>query len=320
MYCVLAYYFFNKIEDPQSFIKEHKKYLESKDARGRIYINEKGINGQMSIHESQAEEYIQWLHGFDPLKGMEVKIHLFEDHAFAKLTIKYRSQLAALDAKVDMKNTAEHVSPKKWKEMLESQDKDTIVVDVRNQYEWEVGHFEGALLPKLETFRDFKEYVQKLKETYNQKTKVMMYCTGGIRCEMYSCLLKEEGFDSVFQLDGGVIKYGLEEGSSHWKGKLFVFDDRMAVPISSETAEVISRCHHCGTESETYHNCANMDCNHLFISCLECAKELQGCCSTHCTKMPRVRKFEPKKHPRPFRKLPFEEKQKLSQKDNSESH
>lgn len=313
MYCVLAYYYFNKILDPHLFIKEHKEYLSSKDAKGRIYINEEGINGQMSIHESQAEEYIQWLNSFEPLKDMEVKIHLFDEHAFAKMTIKYRDQLAALDSKIDMKKTGEHVPPKKWREMLENKDPDTILVDVRNQYEWEVGHFEGALLPKLETFRDFKSYIQELKKQYDsKKTKVMMYCTGGIRCEMYSCLMKDEGFDQIYQLDGGVIQYGLKEGSSHWRGKLFVFDDRMVVPISSDKAEAIAKCHKCGCECDTYYNCANMDCNGLFISCDDCAAELKGCCSEKCTHEPRVRKFEPSKHPKPFRKLPFEEKQTLS--------
>ncbi|MCH9631350.1 MAG: hypothetical protein S4CHLAM37_13730 [Chlamydiia bacterium] len=315
MYFVLAYYHFNEIKDPHAFIKAHKEYLQGKDAKGRIYINEEGVNGQMSIHEDQAEDYIKWLNAFEPLKDMDVKVHLFESHAFAKLTIKYREQLAALDSSVDMAQTGEHVAPNAWKQMLEAKDENTILVDVRNQYEWEVGHFDGALLPKLKTFRDFKEYVDELKKTYDtKKTKVMMYCTGGIRCEMYSCLMKDKGFDSVFQLDGGVIKYGLEEGSKHWKGKLFVFDDRMAVPISEETTEVIAHCHDCGCPCEVYYNCANMDCNKLFISCEDCAKKLMGCCSAKCTHEPRVRTFTPSKHPKPFRKLPFEEKSELNSK------
>lgn len=317
MYLVLAYYFFNEIPDPHAFIKDHKKYLASKDARGRIYINETGINGQMSIAAEQAEDYVNWLHAFAPLKDMEVKAHQSYEHAFAKMTIKYRDKLVAIDESIDFNRTGEHLSPSQWKEVLEEKDKDTIVVDVRNRYEWELGHFEGALLPNVQTFREFKEYAEELKKTYNPKTRVLMYCTGGIRCELYSSLLLDKGFDQVYQLEGGVIKYGLEEGSKHWKGKLFVFDDRLSVPISEEPAEVISKCHLCNCDSETYYNCANMDCNELFLSCKECAQKLHGCCSEKCTKEPRVRAFVPVENPKPFRKLSFEEKQALNKINES---
>ena len=131
----------------------------------------------------------------------------------------------------------------------------------------------------------------------------MMYCTGGIRCESYSALLKKEGFEQVYQLDGGVINYGLEEGNKHWKGRLFVFDDRLSVPISEEGQEtLISHCHQCDTPTDVYYNCANMDCNALFLSCPTCAEKLAGCCSAECVEAPRVRPFEKKERPKPFRK------------------
>jgi len=318
MYLVLAYYYFLKpparLEDVARFVKAHQQFLKDKDAKGRIYINETGINGQMSIHEKDAESYIEWLRQQGPFHDIEFKVHLSEDHAFAKMTVKYRKQLAALDSEVDLNLTGEHVPAKQWKEMLEAQDEDTILIDVRNDYEWKVGHFEGAILPELENFRDFTDYVDHLKRLYDaKKTKVMMYCTGGIRCELYSALMRQKGFDTVYQLQGGVIKYGLEEGVSHWKGKLFVFDDRMVVPISKEETEVISRCAHCNEPSDTYYNCANMDCNALFLACPACAQALQGCCSEKCTHEPRVRAFTLSTHPKPFRKLPFAEKLALRQ-------
>ncbi|MBM3191119.1 MAG: rhodanese-related sulfurtransferase [Chlamydiae bacterium] len=317
MYVVFAYYHFLKppqvLQDPQRLVKEHQKFFQDKDAKGRIYINEHGINGQMSIHEKDAESYMAWLHKIDPFKDVEFKVHLAEEHAFAKMTVKYRKQLAALDAEVDLNLTGQHVSPEEWKKMLEAKGEDTILIDVRNRYEWEVGHFEGALLPELETFRGFGEYIERLKKSYDaEKTKVMMYCTGGIRCELYSALMKEKGFPEVYQLQGGVIKYGLEEGVDHWRGKLFVFDDRMVVPISEENTEVISHCKFCGTLSDVYVNCANMDCNALFISCPACLVEQKGCCSEACTHAPRVRAFEAEKRPKPFRKLPFEIKSSLN--------
>jgi UPF0176 protein len=221
------------------------------------------------------------------------------------MTVKTRPQLVALDAAVDMSKAGTHVSAEKWKEMLENRDAGTLLLDVRNDYEWEVGHFEGAELPTLEQFREFPKYAQELKKRCDpQKTKVMMYCTGGIRAEVYSALLKEEGFAEVYQLQGGVIKYGQEAGSKHWKGKLFVFDDRLAVPISEkDPAEVISACIHCQTTSDLYFNCANMDCNELFIACLPCAEKTKGCCCPQCEAAPRVRTFQTTDRPKPFQRL-----------------
>lgn len=317
MYFVLAFYHFKKIPDPKAHIKEHKDFLSKKDARSRIYINEEGINGQMSIHEQEASTYIGWLKSFDFFKDLEVKIHEADEHAFAKLTVKYRKELVAIDAQVDMKDTGKHLSPKEWKEMIEKKDPNTILVDVRNEYEWKVGHFEEAILPNLKTFKDFKEYIDELKHKYApSNTKVMMYCTGGIRCEIYSCLMKNKGFDNVFQLEGGVIKYGQEEGDKHWKGKLFVFDDRMVVPLSKDNTEIISQCHACCTPSDKYYNCANMDCNKLFIACPDCAKKLKGCCSEECVEAPRVRAFDPSETPKPFKKLDYSIKSKLNEKLN----
>jgi UPF0176 protein len=312
-YAVLAYYRYVDVEDPHGLIREHQKLLGSLDAKGRIYISAEGINGQMSIAESDMQQYIDWMHTLSPFKGLEFKVHEHPEHAFAKMTVKYREQLAALDEKVDWKNTGEHVSPADWKKMLENRDDDTLLLDVRNDYEWRVGHFAGATLPKLEQFREFPAYADELKEEHDpKKTKVMMYCTGGIRCEIYSALMKDRGFDEVYQLDGGVIKYGLEEGKKHWDGNLFVFDDRMVVPLDGEDAPPIDTCHTCGVPSDVYYNCANMDCNALFVSCNTCNEKHKGCCGADCETAPRVRPYQTEQHPKPFRKLPFEEKQQLS--------
>lgn len=301
-YLILAYYRFCDIPDPQGEVAAHKDFLGALDARGRIYISEEGINGQMSISEEDAKTYLDWIQSRDEFRDMPIKIHDYHEHAFEKLKIKYRKQLVALDSPVDMAKTGEHLPPGKWKEMLENQG-DHILIDVRNDYEWKVGHFEGAVTPACRTFREFKEYAEELKKQVNpQNTPVMMYCTGGIRCELYSALLKEKGFERVYQLDGGVINYGLSEGSKHWKGKLFVFDDRMTVPISDEDPSVISHCHRCEALAEDYYNCANMDCNHLFICCKNCLAELKGCCSKDCMEAPRVRPFKHQNPHKPFRK------------------
>lgn len=319
-YLVLAFYILTKIDEPKREVKRFYRFLESVDALGRIYINEDGINAQMSISKEDAPVFYDWLKADSRYAGTEIKIHHYPEHAFPKLTVKYREQLAAMDKDFDLSKGGKHASSEEWAKMIEERDENTIILDVRNDYEWDVGHFEGTERPTFETFREFPKYVEDLAKSRDpKKTKVLMYCTGGIRCELYSCLFKDEGFDEVYQLDGGVIKYGQEQGNKHWKGKLFVFDDRLVVPISEEAeAETISQCKFCNTPIDVYYNCANMDCNDLFLSCLECATKMVGCCSEECTQAPRVRAFEPKENPKPFRKLPFEEKQQLS-KDSSSS-
>lgn len=304
-YAVLAYYYFTPIENPALEVLRHKEFFSIRDIKGRIYISQEGINGQMSASFAAAEEYMAWLKSDSRFKDVEFKIHTHPEHCFPRATVKTRPQLVALDAEVDMSKGGKHVSAEEWKQMLENKDEQTIILDVRNDYEWEIGHFEGAELPTLEQFREFPSYAKKLKETRDpKKTKVMMYCTGGIRCEVYSALMKEEGFDEVYQLQGGIIKYGLEEGSKHWKGKLFVFDDRLSVPISEkEPGEVISSCVHCGAKSDLYFNCANMDCNELFICCLECGEKMLGCCCSACQEAPRLRVFQKSERPKPYRRL-----------------
>lgn len=300
---VLAYYFFTPIEDPHAEVQKHKEFLKDLDIRCRVYISEEGINGQMSASKEAGQHYIEWLKSDPRFSQVVFKFHSYPEHVFPRQTVKYRSQIVAMDETVDMALTGDHVSPKQWKEMLATRDESTVLLDVRNDYEWKVGHFEGAELPDLEMFREFPEFARKFKEKHDPKeTKVMMYCTGGIRCELYSALLKKEGFENVFQLDGGVINYGLVEGQDHWKGKLFVFDDRLAVPISDQDAEVISHCKHCGEKSDAYFNCANMDCNELFLCCPTCAEQFKGCCSEACQRQPRVRPYESVERPKPFRR------------------
>lgn len=301
-YFVLAYYTFQPIENARLEVQEHKDFLVKLDATSRIYISEEGLNGQVCLERSDALKYIDWMHSKKPFKNLEFKVHEWHEQAFPRLVIKYRKYLVGRDRDVDFTNQGEHVHPAKWKEMLEVE-KDALLLDVRNTYEWKVGRFKGAEVPPCETFRDFEKYAEELKKSHDPKTKkVMMYCTGGIRCEVYSALLKDLGFEKVFQLQGGIIKYGLEEGSKHWQGKLFVFDDRLTVPISHEEAPIIGTCHHCKTPSESYYNCASTDCNCLFLSCRPCLEKFNGCCQEACTHSARLRPFNQQNPHKPFRR------------------
>lgn len=255
----------------------------------------------MSATYDDANAYIDWMHSRVPYKNLRFKIHEYHEQAFPKQTVKYRKQLVAFDRDFDTSEGGTHVSPKEWKEMLED-DKEYLLLDVRNEYESRVGHFEGATLPSCDTSRDFNEYAETLEKQKDLKTPIMMYCTGGIRCEVFSAILKKKGFTHVYQLDGGVIDYGLKEGSKHWLGKLFVFDDRLTVPISEEETNVIGTCHHCDEKIEAYYNCANMDCNTLFLCCPNCIEIFKGCCQSSCQKGARLRPYQNQNPHKPFRK------------------
>jgi UPF0176 protein len=218
--------------------------------------------------------------------------------------VKYRKQLVALDHNADPHKCGDHLSSEEWKKMLQGEEQ-VLLLDVRNDYEWKIGHFKGAVKPPLDVFRKFPEYAKQLTQEYNtSSTKVLMYCTGGIRCELYSALMKDVGFENVYQLQGGVIRYGLEQGQDLWEGKLFVFDDRLSIPISEkeEPKAPISTCKHCSTACDVYYNCANMDCNELFLSCPACAEKLLGCCQESCKCAPRIRAFASAEKPKPFRR------------------
>lgn len=309
-YFVLAYYCITPIEKPHEEVLRHQEFFKTRDFKGRIYISEEGINGQASGSKQHAQEYMEWMQADPRFKEMPFKLHEAKEHAFPKMTVKYRKQLVAVDCPVDFSKRGQALSPEEWKKMLEERDEHTLIIDTRNDYEWKIGHFEGSELPPLETFREFPQYARTLKETRDPKeTVVMMCCTGGIRCEYFSALMKQEGFEKVYQLDGGIINYGLKQGTDHWKGNLFVFDDRLVVPLSSEKQEPISHCQHCQTQSDVYYNCANMDCNELFVCCESCLHAHQGCCCTNCQQSERVRPYHKDGSAKPFRKCSHQEKQ-----------
>lgn len=301
-FLMLAFYKFTPLEAPKALIKNFKCFFENLGAKGRVYISEEGINGQMSVCKEDLEKAKAYLNQIKGLEKMSVKLQPNAVHGFEKLIIKYREHLVGLKDPVDLSIKGDYLSPEDWKALLESNE-DKIVIDGRNDYEWEVGHFKGAEKPPCRTFRDFPDYIKEIKEKHGTNKKVMMSCTGGIRCELLSSMMIKEGFSEVYQLEGGVINYGNTVGSDGWEGKLFVFDDRMAVPLeANKEPEPISSCSSCDAKTDTYYNCANMDCNKLFLACPDCIEAHQGCCSEECMNAPRLRAFEPEKGNRPFRK------------------
>jgi UPF0176 protein len=291
----VSFYRYVQIANPQDFRDTLFEMWSQLNCLGRIYVAHEGINAQMNVPEHHWDQFKEHLYALPELSGIPFKIAVEDDgKSFLKLTVKVRKMIVADGLKpgeYDVTNVGRHLTAAEWNEALTQED--VVVVDMRNHYESEVGHFEKALLPEAETFREeLPEVLNKLKGQENKK--VLLYCTGGIRCEKASSFLKHHGFEDVNQLHGGVIDYYRQikekQLPNHFRGKNFVFDERLGERISDE---IISSCHQCDATSDRHVNCANVDCNILFIQCESCAAAYEGCCSKACSdylKMPEEEK------------------------------
>lgn len=259
---------------------------EGLDLRGRILIAAEGINGTVSGLCAATEEYMRVLGDDARTQGMEFKVDDAEEHAFPRLNVKLREEVVTLGlAEEDFSPTeltGEHLSPAQWREMMDQED--VVMIDARNDYEWELGHFEGALLPPVQNFRELPEWVQLHRNQLEGK-KILTYCTGGIRCEKFSGYLLREGFKDVFQLDGGIVTYGKDPAvrGEKFSGKCYVFDERIGVEVNrTEGAVVVSHCVHCGEPCDRYVNCGWSRCNAQHFCCERCEQEVMRYCSRAC--------------------------------------
>ena len=281
----LSFYAYAKISDPKKFRDELFIAWNALDALGRIYVAHEGINAQMSIPEENLEAFRETLEVYDFMKGIRLNEAVeHDDHSFLKLTIKVRNKIVAdglNDETFDVTNKGIHLKAKEFNTLLE--DPNTIVVDFRNHYESEVGHFEGAITPDVETFRESLPIINEQLQDFKEDKNLLMYCTGGIRCEKASAYFKHQGFKNVFQLEGGIIEYTRqikeENIESKFIGKNFVFDHRLGERI---TDDIVSQCHQCGKPCDNHTNCANDGCHLLFIQCYECKAAMENCCSEEC--------------------------------------
>lgn len=301
-YLALSFYRFLSFDNLEGEKERLYKKLSKEGCLGRIYLAPTGINAQMSGPIEGVQRFIAWLEEDPRFADQLWNLQPTEDQIFPRLTVKIRSQLVALDQEVNLSQRGTYVTPQEWRELLQNQEK-ILKMDVRNRYEWEMGHFVGFEAPPCDHFRDARKWVADLKKKCDPKKQpVMMCCTGGIRCELMSALMKEEGFTKIYQLHGGMLRYSQEEGSTHWMGKLFVFDDRLALSMSDKPLTIATPCHRCQGEAGHVYNCANMDCNELFFACEACLQEEQGCCGAACQQAPRVRPLNQQQKGRPFRK------------------
>jgi UPF0176 protein len=252
---------------------------------GRTYVSYEGINAQISVPAENFLDLKAQLDSISFLEGIRLNVAVEHDNkSFLKLKIKVRDKIVAdglKDETFDVTNKGVHLSAKEFNKMLENPD--TICVDMRNHYESEIGHFKGAITPDVDTFRDSLDIIEEDLKDNKEDKNLLMYCTGGIRCEKASAYYKHKGFKNVFQLEGGIIEYTRQvkdEGiENKFVGKNFVFDHRRAERISDD---VISKCHQCGKPCDTHTNCANEGCHLLFIQCDECAEKMENTCSDEC--------------------------------------
>lgn len=280
----ISFYRYFIIDNPQKFRDQIYQDWADLNCFGRIYVAREGINAQMSVPESNYEALLETLAKYPIFDQIPVKFAI-EDNgkSFYKLTIKVRPKLVAdglNDNAFDVTNVGRHLSAKEFHDLVESGKH--VLVDMRNHYESEIGHFKGAICPETDTFRDEIRLVTEMLS--NQKDqKVLLYCTGGIRCEKASAYLKHHGFTDVNQLHGGILEYARQikqlNLEPNFIGKNFVFDERLGESVNGQ---IISHCHQCGKLCDAHTNCANELCHLLFIQCPECAEKYEECCSAEC--------------------------------------
>jgi len=291
----VSFYKYHQIEDPQGFRDGLFARWNELNVLGRTYIASEGINAQISVPTENFESFVEDLFTIDFLNGIRLNTAVDEGKSFYALKVKLRNKIVAdgiEDPDFDPSNTGKYLNAEEWNNQLS--DPNTVVVDMRNHYESEVGHFEGAICPDVDTFREELHIVEDILQNDKDK-KVLMYCTGGIRCEKASAYMKHKGFENVYHLEGGIIKYARDAKANNldikFKGVNFVFDERLAERISDE---VIAACHQCGEPFDHHTNCLNLGCHILFIQCNKCKEKYENCCSEECQNITHLSEEEQK--------------------------
>jgi len=283
-YTTISFYCYHPISDPQLFRNDLFLRFSQLEVVGRIYIAQEGINAQLALPSIHFEAFKAAVYTIDFLNGIRLNIAIEEKQkSFIKLDIKVRAKIVAdgiEDATFSLQNSGNYLDAAAWNDMMEKPD--AVVIDMRNHYESEVGRFEGASCPDTDTFREELARVLDLYKEEKDKP-ILMYCTGGIRCEKASAWMKHNGYNEVYHLEGGIINYVNQVNASSldnkFKGVNFVFDQRLAERI---TEDVIAQCHQCGELADKHINCANTGCHLLFIQCDACAAKFEHCCSDQC--------------------------------------
>lgn len=290
-YRILLFYKYVPIPDPEAFTAEHLAYCKELGVKGRILIAAEGINGTLSGTVEQTDRYMSDLRSNPLFSDIVFKIDESDGHAFRKMFVRHKKELVTLryERKLDPNTEGGiRLKPKQFYEYLQRDD--VIVLDGRSNYEYDLGHFRKAIRPDVEAFREFPEWIRKNLQEYKDKP-ILTYCTGGIRCEMLTAVMRNEGFKEVYQLDGGIVTYGKdpEVKGRLFDGNCYVFDERISVRINqTDEHVVVGKCHHCGAPTDRYINCADDTCHLQHLVCPECEEKYEGYCSPECKEHDRM--------------------------------
>ena len=278
---VLLFYRYITIKNPEEFVLKHLKECRKLGVLGRIVVAEEGINGSVCGTKEQTDKYKKILSTDKRFHGIVFKEEICKTHPFTKIAVKVKKEIVAFKKKVNLNNAGKRISPKEFLELYKKGEagKDFIILDARNDYEYRFGRFKNAIHLNIKTFRQFPNAIKKLNGMENNK--IVMYCTGGVRCEKASAYLREKGFKDVNQLDGGILNFGEQFRNSFWEGKCFVFDKRLITSIREERNN-LTKCEICDKECDLCRNCRDFECDKLFVCCVECEKNMNGCCSKKC--------------------------------------
>jgi len=285
LYQVISFYKYAALATPELLRDQIREYCQQNQILGRILIGKEGLNGAVCGEKLEIEQFKQFLTGYLIFADLTFREQDHKENAYHKIVVKVRKEICAFGADVDVaKNKGKHLAPQQLKEWYEQND-DFVIVDARNDYEFDVGRFKNAIKLPIKNFREFPEASKQLEAVKDKK--IVLYCTGGIRCEKASAYLREQGFPQVYQIEGGIINYVNQLPNTFWEGGLFVFDDRLV----SDIGQAITSCTFCEKDCEQYINCHNLDCDRLFIICPGCQKSMNKTCSEECKNAPRQRKI-----------------------------
>jgi UPF0176 protein len=290
LYNVLLYYCYTLIDDPESFRDEHHELCLKLGILGRIIIAKEGINGTVSGTVDACNKYMNALKNDCRFQDIDFKIDEYPRHTFQKLNVRVKpeivnSGLRHINPRI---RTGIHLSPIEFKKMKNQED--VVVLDVRSNYEHKLGKFKNAITLDINNFREFPSKIKEIEHLKDKK--ILTYCTGGVKCEKASAFLLEQGFKHVYQLKGGIIKYGIEAMGEDFEGKCYVFDNRIAIDVNKVNPVVISKCYICGTACDRMVNCANPECNIHVPICEKCGKDYEGACSIACKNHPLKRPYD----------------------------
>ena len=289
----LLYYCYTPIQEPEAYAAAHEAFCRSHGLLGRIIIAAEGLNGTVSGTVVQCKKYRDYVLSDPRFSQTDFKIDAVDTPSFERLYVRVKPEIVHSGLREDSgvdptRKTGIHLEPLEVMHMLEQED--VVFLDVRSNYENRLGRFKNAVTLDIDNFRDFPDRLPEIEHLKDKK--VVTYCTGGIKCEKASAWLLENGFGQVYQVHGGVVKYAQQTGGKDFEGKLYVFDNRVAVDVNTVNPSIISHCACCGEASARMVNCASAECNAHFVLCERCGWDMQGCCSTDCMQRPDKRPYD----------------------------